>query len=165
MISYVLLIAIAIGISTGVFVWLKSFANVTPVVDCEEGTSVLMENYECKCQGEPYAACWISLTIKNNGRFNVSGIILTISNDSKKEPYIYLINKEDPQGYFPGYNFFSPQLNPGSSIQAYFLNKTKDNKNIDTIASIKIQPIIIIKKNRVVCQNSVIKQPIDCSFP
>lgn len=162
MISYVLLIAIAIGISTGVFVWLKSMANVNPVVDCEEGTSVLMEDYSCRCDNQNL--CLITMDIKNNGRFNVSGIILTISIDSK-EPTQYLIQKEDQKKTFAGYQFFIPPLNPGSTQKAEFLNIiAKDDSVINKITSIKIQPIIYVKKSRVVCKNSIIKQQIDCSF-
>ena len=163
MISYVLLVAIAIGISTGVFVWLKSFATVNPVVDCEEGTSVLMDSYTCECNA---GLCLINLKIKNNGRFNVSGIMLTVSNDSKKEPIYYLISQNDTRRRLQGFNYFDFQLNPGSIDDANFLNELKDGDTINSIAIIQIQPFIMLKKNRVVCQNSIIKQPIEnCNFP
>ena len=161
MISYVLLIAIAIGISTGVFVWLKSYTNVKPVVDCEEGTSVLMESYSCGCTARE--GCLIKLELKNNGRFNVSGIILTVSNDSR-EPSYNLVQATDVKKLFVGYQFFIPQLSPGSSTEGSFINTLKNNNVLDKITSIKIQPFIIIKQTKVVCQNSIIKQPITCNF-
>ncbi|MFA5258992.1 MAG: hypothetical protein WC979_08230 [Candidatus Pacearchaeota archaeon] len=163
MISYVLLIAIAIGISTGVFVWLKSYTNVTPVVDCEEGTSVLLESYTCECEHE---LCLMTLNIKNNGRFNVSGIILTISEDAKREPTDYLIQRKDLERKLkPGITYFDSQLNPGSSAAVEFFNTNQKDEAVSSIPLIKIQPIITLNKNRVVCQNSIIKQPIDCTFP
>jgi len=162
MISYVLLVAIAIGISTGVFVWLKSYTNVTPVVDCEEGTSVLLESYTCQCE---YELCLMSLDIKNNGRFNVSGIILTISTDAKREPTDYLMQRKDSERRLkPGITYFDYPLSPGSKSTVEFFNVNQKDEALSSIPLIKIQPIITLNKNRVVCQNSIIKQPIDCTF-
>ena len=65
MISYVLLIVIAIVMSIIVFSYLKTVANVKPVIDCKSGTSIFIEDYKCG-QGK------IKLTLKNNGLFNIS---------------------------------------------------------------------------------------------
>ena len=66
MISYVILIAIAITMSITIFVWLRTIANIEPVKSCGEGTSIIINNYQCNI-GK------FNLTIKNNGRFNVNG--------------------------------------------------------------------------------------------
>ena len=47
MISYVLLVTIAIIMSIIVFTYLKTIANVEPVIDCKEGTSIVVEDYSC----------------------------------------------------------------------------------------------------------------------
>ena len=48
MISYVLLIFITISLSVGVYIWLKSSVNINEKIDCKEGTSLSIEEYNIK---------------------------------------------------------------------------------------------------------------------
>ena len=65
MVSYVLLVSIVIIMSVSIFVWMKSVANVEPVVDCEDGTSLIVVKTTCDNSG-------IQIDVKNNGkRFNI----------------------------------------------------------------------------------------------
>ena len=149
MLSYVMLIAIVISISIGMFVWIKSFANVNPIADCEEGTSINLNGYSCPCIG--VGNCTFKLTVKNNGRFNMEGVIVAISNNPKREPSYYLINKEDTKKNSPGYAIFSPPLKPNTEKEIIFTNTFQTGKPGDPASTI----------DKIVCQNVVIKQQIE----
>ena len=160
MISYVILIAIAVTMSITVFVWLRTIANIEPVKSCQEGTSIIISDYQCNI-GK------FNLTIKNNGRFNVNGFILTISDNVEREPIIRLTpfntNEITKEGYF----IFNDSLKPGKINEAIFGNKDqKTNKNIEFIKNIKIQSFIIDKETneKILCED-IIKQKIeDCKI-
>jgi hypothetical protein len=157
MLSYVILIAIVIGLSIGVYVWLKSFI-ITEKVDCDEGTSVILTNYEINPGS-------IKLNIKNNGRFNVDGIIFTVSNDSNKNPNTYLIpygiTSTDPER-FAGVEYFLTQLKPGDEKTVEFTDKNKNSETyyLNLIKILQIQPFIMGKKGRIICSNAIFKENI-----
>jgi len=90
MLSYVLLISIALGISATIYVWLKDFPNVVnPKINCKDGTSIFLENYNCPLDGT------IHLDLKNNGYFGIDGFIVHVSNNPKREPTDGLTPIED----------------------------------------------------------------------
>jgi hypothetical protein len=167
MLSYVLIIAIALGTSIGVYNWIKTISNADPSVDCKEDTSILLSDYTCDSAG-------ITLKIRNSGRFNVSGFVFLASNDSGKEPVIGLILKDSsgqPVATRPGIYYFSEPLKPNSepSLPIKFSNDFKKGTGstgtISKIEKIQLQPFILIKKKMLVCKNAVIKQRIDnCVF-
>ena len=148
MISYVILIAIAIGLSIGVYIWLKDFANVSPKIDCKDGTSLRLENY-INISGT------VKLTVKNNGNFNITGLILTVGNNTKRMPIELLIpidgGTESTLGH---YDFLTP-LKPGETNEAGFM------KSKNEIKIIQIQPYIRDEKGEIiVCEKAIIKQEV-----
>lgn len=161
MLSYVILIAITVSLSIAVFAWLRVVSNISPIVACEEETSVFVADYECKNN-------YFALNIKNNGRFNVEGFILNVGNDPLKTSTTNLIPLEEDKISREGFYLFQPVLIPGNNIIAIFSNTEKtasgEIKQIDfeEIKNIKIQPFIIDKKSRetILCE-SIIKQKID----
>ena len=83
MLSYVLLIAIAITVSVGVYAWAKAMLPTTyGDITCKDETSLILYEYTCDGTG-------IELTLRNNGRFNINGIIFTVTNDSQRNPEYY----------------------------------------------------------------------------
>ena len=166
MLSYVILISIVIAISIGVFVWLKYAANVTPPISCKEGTSVILEGMSYSSQG-------ITLALKNNGRFNIGGVILTVSNDTELSSPTYLVaSSKQNSGLDAGSYFFNSKLNPGDSVYSYYSNISKalngtsgfggeTDVNLSKMKALQIQPFIYDDRGVIVCQNSLIKQDID----
>ena len=154
MISYVILISIVVALSIGVFLWLRTLAgNVEPPADCKEGTSIALEDH--LCLGD------IRLNLKNNGRFNIDGIILTVGNDTTKTPTVYLLSYPF-ENTLEGHYVFNPSLKPGESREAKFSANTKNGLvPFDNIAIVQIQPFIIDKNNVIRCTNSVITQEIE----
>ncbi|MEK6859193.1 MAG: hypothetical protein AABX54_00105 [Nanoarchaeota archaeon] len=159
-ISYVLLVTIAIGISIAVYAWMKSYAVNPTNIDCKEGTSMSLEEYICTPDG-------IILLLKNNGRFNVSGVVVTVSNDTNREPEYYLKLKTAGFGVtLEGYYFFIVPLSPGTEDSVVFSKtETKNNIPLTKLENINIQPFTIItvngKKNRILCKEGIIKQKLE----
>tara|TARA_Y100000310_G_scaffold341057_1_gene438941 strand:+ start:2891 stop:4642 length:1752 start_codon:yes stop_codon:yes gene_type:complete len=168
MLSYVILISIVIAISIGVFTWLKYAANVTPPISCKEGTSVILEGMSYSSQG-------ITLALKNNGRFNVGGIILTVSNETELSSPTYLVaSSKQNSGLDAGSYFFNSKLKPGDSVYSYYSNTSKalngtsgfggeTDVNLSKMKALQIQPFIYDERGVIVCQNSLIKQELDAT--
>lgn len=162
MISYVLLIVIAIVMASIVFSYLKNVANVKPVVSCKEGTSIQIENYNCEI-GK------ISLNLKNNGRFNIDGFISTFGVEDDREPMIKLVSTDKTKISSAGNYYFENPLNPEKNILVKFSsNERKANGeivplNFEFLKKVKIQPFIIDKETSVIvpCGESIIKQNLE----
>ena len=162
MVSYVLLVSIVIIVSIGVFAWLRSVANISPPIDCKEGTSIILEDYNCTSGVDG----GIDLYLKNNGYFNIDGVILSVGNDTGIFPVVYLMPEFSAgfQGNIKGHSFFNETLGPGEIISANFSNiDGQDMETVDfnNIRIIQIQPFVVEKTGRVICQNAVIKQNIE----
>jgi len=166
MLSYVILVSIVLAISIGVFAWLRYSANITPPVSCKEGTSMIMTNFECSGSG-------INLDLKNNGRFNIEGIILTVSNASSLINPIYLLPADiHNQAKDPGSFIFDDSIKPGASLTADYSNKSKrligtegygveTEVNLSGINYVQIQPFIIEENNIIICQGALIGQGVE----
>jgi len=164
MISYVILISIALGISTGVYVWMKYYANIEPVQSCEDGTTMVLEDYTCLSGGE-VSDYVFRLSLRNTGLFSIDGFILHVGNDPEKFPTVRLENVDRGAGLLgDGHNDFPEKLKPGAPSQAEF--KMGDILKGE-IKVIQIQPFILDSKGKkIVCEGSEIKQTInDCPLP
>ena len=174
MISYVLLITIAIIMSIIVFAYLKTIANVEPVIDCKEGTSIVVEDYSCE-EGK------ITLTIRNNGIFNVDGFIATFGGKELQEPSAKLDIAEgqettlthfksgknsipfDPPRFLDPTDPKKDPLIPGEIIEVNFTN----SEGFKTIYNLKVQPYIIDEETelRIACGGKINKQDVeDCQI-
>lgn len=164
MISYVILIAIVISVSVGVYSYLKISANIGPEIDCKPGTSVIIEEYEC-FTGYSFAAAGIDLNIKNNGRFNVDGVIVAVGNESQRAPVTYLI-PDSSTVQLEGHYFFANKLKPGESETVEFSNEEDDGVGgtqpveYENITVVQIQPFIIDGTSKIICTDAVIKQNV-----
>lgn len=173
-ISYVLLVTIAIIMSIIVFSYLKVISNVEPVIDCNPGTSIVVEDYICG--GDK-----ISLVLRNNGRFNVDGFIPSFGGDSDREPITKLIfNSQltlldidetitnsppmDPPRFFN-------TLEPGETVTVEFTNKElkpngeKEPVNFEFVRNLRVQAYTIDKDTRlqIPCGDSISTQNVeDC---
>lgn len=76
-ISYVLLIVLAVGLATATYYFLLQQTNIMPADVCPDGISITVENYTCNNNG------LLNLTLKNSGLFNVGGVRIKIVNDTK----------------------------------------------------------------------------------
>lgn len=158
MVGYVILISIGLAIASGVFIWAKYWAeSFTPPKDCKEGTSIYLEEYFC----DPVTGN-IILTIKNNGRFNVTGVVVAVSGNPGKDPSETLMAKGPECAPVRGICYLSsPALVPGSNRNITFVNKDESGLRIisDKIESVSIQPFISQpNKRKIVCSGEIKKE-------
>lgn len=73
MVEYVLLIVFSVVLALIVYGVLKTYVPKDKL-ECPEGTSLLIENYNYDCGNQR-----LTLTLRNDGRFNVTGYFVYIS--------------------------------------------------------------------------------------
>ena len=162
MVSYVLLVSIAIILAILIFSWLRLTANVTPVENCEEGTSLIVSDYSCLNQGEEKQ---LRLSVKNSGRFSIDGFVITVGSSSEQPIHpIIPISPSSAVHPIPGKYLFARSLKPGDTALTSFADfylKNGDEIKIDFIISnLRLQPYIISEGVAVVC-DSVVHQEIE----
>ncbi len=161
-ISYAILIGIVLAISIGVFIWLKDLANFQPVVSCKDGSSLSVSDYSCDGKS-------INLSIKNNGRFGIDGFILRVGDNELKTPITYLNVRSGQSGLqstLAGNALFQTKLDPSQTIDVVFTNQETNNRisktvNYPFIKILQLQPYIFVNKQRIICDQVVIKQKIE----
>ena len=77
-ITYVLLIGIAVILGGIMYTWMKSFIPADEGLECPDGTNLAIESYEYNCSNLNN----ISLNLINNGRFDIAGYFIKASNIS-----------------------------------------------------------------------------------
>jgi len=178
MISYVLLISIVLALSVGVFTWLKLMADVSPQVDCKDDTSLVIMNYKCNpdlgvfdTQEEKFNTKNLKLDLKNNGRFNIDGVIVTVGTEDSSP--IHYLAPDLKGGRVNGHYYFSTPLEPQEETSISFINQEYNEKilyptTFETINKIEIQPFIIIegdKFERIICKNAIKRIDVkDCTI-
>ncbi len=148
MVSYVLLIVIAMSIAGGVYSWLRFYVPTqTDSQTCNEDTAITITDYACSLNK------LINLTIENKGYFSVNGFFIRGSNDSTKLPIINL-NTTDPQAgmiYINGRYDIPTGFKPGAIIKSQF-----DYTTLGSIKRIQLQPYVLGKKGGLLnCPNIV----------
>ncbi|MFH1358603.1 MAG: hypothetical protein ABIH37_01820 [archaeon] len=166
MLSYVILISIAIAMAATIFVWLKVAVNPETIPDCGEGTSILINDYDCKIGS-------FTLTLKNNGRFIIDGFSLQVGDNPMRQPIIHLLPDDPNEITTDGHFLFTPPLEPGQEFDAVFSNVMDSGSgrkivDFNQIVNIKVQPFVFhekdgVKKDKIFCTVGVISQTLeDC---
>ena len=147
MVSYVLLIVIALAIAGGVYSWLRFY--VPSQVDsqkCSEDVALAITDYNCSNR-------IIELTVENKGYFSSDGFFIRASNDSTKLPVIGLNTTKSSGGLtnLPGRYDIANRFKPGAIEIAPF-----DYAPMEKIQRIQIQPFVVGKKGELLtCTNIV----------
>ena len=156
MVSYVLLISIVFTLSILVYAILKNYPNIVKApIDCKEGTTILLEDYDCTD-----ISSVINLTVKNNGLFNIDGFVLLVGDDNQRQPI------ERPELYvsstYPnmldfgeGHYVFESELKNGEIFSVLFTMPSD-------IQIVQLQPFILDEKNqKVMCKDSAFTQVLE----
>ncbi len=73
LVGYVLLITFVIFMGAIIYSWMKSYVPQEDL-DCPEDVSIFIKEYDCSSQE-------LNLTLKNNGKFNIGGYFIRVTND------------------------------------------------------------------------------------
>ena len=159
MVAYVLLIVIAMAISILVYIWIKKIINLTPTPKCEEDTRLMILSYSCD-------STTITLDVKNNGLFNVTGYIIRGGTDASKEAIFPLKlgsgigGAEDGTYYFDITTGSMQDLASGES-ESYTFNYDVGGIEPNKIKKIEIQPFRIQDEQLAICEG-IISEPVNC---
>jgi len=162
MIGYVLLITIAVIIGVVVYSWLKTYVP-TEVPSCPDGTSLFVKG--APCEGEN-----LSLTLENNGRFDVSGYYIRGKKDAGEDVATIDLGGYDYNNFYGeegGVVIFKianpgdePGLRPGEEWTDVF------NLSTQAVKAIEIVPVRYQERNGklvlVVCSNSISREDVTC---
>lgn len=147
MVSYVLLIVIALSISAGVYSWMRFYVpSENESQKCSEDVAISITNYNCKNK-------LINLTIENKGYFTVDGFFIRGSNDSSRLP-ITNLNTTDPQSgfmYLNGRYDIPNRFKPGAIINSQF-----DYSAFNQLQRIQIQSYLVGKKGELLTCSNII---------
>jgi len=175
-ISYVLLIVIALGISVTIYQWMS--VRVPSVSEsCPEDISLYVKSYSCggECYsstGEGTEKC-LNLLIKNNGNFNIDGFFIRASNNISAIPATGLeyteVNlelegmndyKETGRFYFKmmGGGSREQPLAPGEEVPLIF-----NYQNTIPLKKIQIEPFIESKSSLQICKDATINIEVEDS--
>jgi len=149
-VSYVLLISMALGLAVGVYSFMKFYVpkENANTEKCNEDVSLIIANYAC-------IDSLLFLKIENKGLFNVNGFILKYSTNSSKIPTepLNATNKNILENFNPGfYDFIASgdeKLKPGNSLTINF-----SFKGIKEIERLTLQPYTFNKAgdNLILCE-------------
>jgi len=160
MISYVLLIVIAISLSILVYAWVsRMWVFTTP--ECRSGVSLIITNYVCD-----NATKLINITIKNKGRYNVTGYYIKGA-DNKTQKIMFPLNISDPRylgivenGKYYFFGFLARPLRPGEEETSVF---SYDVGGITKpLEKIQIAPFITKDEDDITCDKATIYQEVNC---
>jgi len=98
-IGYVLLIVLAVSLSTIVYVALKEKAKFPEEMGCPDGTQILIKSVNS--WPDSSTSMPLNITIQNRGRFSVDGFLLRVNNKTGEKQGVYLIERNETKIY-PG---------------------------------------------------------------
>ena len=161
-VSYTLLILIAISISFVVFTWLKLQVPKNQQ-ECPDNVHLVIKDFAC--DNNFYR---INLTVENKGLFNIDGFFIRASIQNGGEIVYPLTPEKKVVGTSKGLVFFlqgvsTATLKPGEEYSDNFYYSNNSDFQSDKIYDIEIQPIkILVNNTQVVCENAIIKQSVNC---
>ncbi len=86
LISYVLLISLALAMAAAAYIFLKPFAEKPlPEEACPAGVNIVLEDYNCY---DDDGQKKIDITLKNRGLFNVTGVTIRMINETGEYPFL-----------------------------------------------------------------------------
>ncbi len=157
MVSYILLIVIAMGLAVGVYAWINWY--VVPGEErekCSSDVSLSIEDYNCWTAPDTSGTNekYFTMKLKNNGLFNVSGFFIKASNDTSQLPIVQLKTSDTAiEQVIPGTYYFSEPAKAGQMRTTNF-SYTAD---IDSIKRVRVQPFVLHSKTGTIllCENYV----------
>ena len=158
MVSYVLLIVIALGLSAGVYSWIKGQLPAENQEKCSEDVTISIINYTCDTSNDK-----ITLNLKNSGLFNINGIYARGANSTfnlaiimlKSDTILGTTPPTSPEGTSTEgrYDFDPSEPLRLSTIKEVEFNYADHNE----LTKIQIQPFVKTKNNQTIllCDNVV----------
>ncbi len=157
MVSYTLLVVIAISLSIVVYAYLKLYLPAEKR-ECQQEISLAVENAVCTITTTTTPTTQeLDITISNRGLFSVSAMLIRIG------PAGRTVKIQVNQGDEP----IVPPLAPGKIIQFADINIPQPPLGINLASGreyeIEVQPALIIDGFLVPCEEAVVVYPLECT--
>ncbi len=166
MIGYILLITIGIAMSIIVFTWLKGYVP-TEAIECSEGVSLFIRSYTCEGN-------ILTIELKNNGRFSVSGYLIHATTQEGQELATQDLsglytgttlvgNGEIKFGSLAGENQFTPSSEEEEQVVIHIFDLSSAEFQVYSVEIVPTRYEIIKEKPKLAtCTKAKIKQDIIC---
>lgn len=159
MVSYVLLVIIAVGVSVAVYNFLSVY---TPKdhASCSNDVRVVLQSYTCQSGSEKN----ITLTLLNKGVFKVDAVYIRFGAQDRKVKD--LINNGNDLYFSTLVGNNNPGLNPGASAVKSFNSENLKNVPLSSpgVYGVEIEPAVFSESNDLaLCPQATITQDIVCS--
>ena len=165
MIGYILLVTAAIVMGSLVYQWLKTYVP-SEILSCPGDTSIFLKEYSCNPTSHQ-----LNITLKNNGKFNIAGYFIHVTNESSQElatKDISLYVKSGGVAAGGSVIFVAGSDNPMKPGEEKKSNFNLTNLNLGTIYLIEIIPArfqrVENKLSFVSCGNTKIKENVVCTI-
>jgi len=155
LISYVLLITLAIAMAAAAWFFLKPYAE-RPLAgeECPETVNLVLENYECNLAEKTF-----TFTLKNRGLHNITGVrlkIISYGQELEKDSLLFI-----PDCTGMGSDCVACDKAHCFGIDEESAEQTIDYSSYGNIKQLAIYPIRIDEQGEIqLCSNAVIKVPV-----
>jgi len=147
-VSYSILIVIAVGISILVFAFLKVYIPKFQTPECPAEVHIIADNINCD-----FTSKKLTFTVKNRGLFSVDSVFTRLHPPGKE------IKSLIPEN---GYKILPELLAPGNSTDLEY-DFTTAGEIAGEGYTLEIQPAIFNEERKLaVCENAVATQKIAC---
>jgi len=150
-IEYVLLVVITIVMAALVYAWMQTYVPRS-VPECPNGVSLMVDQINC-------AGGNLSLTLKNNGQFNVDGFFIKASLAPNEKIATYDLAKKEPGGFFK----YNAKLKPGETDSGWIFHYELEATTTNTKETCLGGNLCASLNSFIVC-NSTNAAGYDCSW-
>lgn len=152
MVSYVLLIVIAVGLSVAVYSYLNLYVPKEKP-QCSADISLIVQDYQCT--SNPNGGT-LNITFLNKGLFSIDAVYVRVGSSSAKVKQ--QINPGN--GIYFGVIGGQKGLVPGKIVSKFFGSPYINNADLE----LEIQPAVFSgnTNNLALCDQAIITQPIKC---
>lgn len=165
MVGYVLLVVIGIVMSVFVYQWIKTYVPKESL-ECPDGVSIFVKEIVYNCEDDT-----LTLTVRNNGLFNVAGYYLRATENSEQELATLDLSENIQEGESSGAQEYAHAVifTTGENIIEVDEEKTTIfDLNIAEGNKIELIPVMFQKDDRgkkefVTCSDGRIEQALSCS--
>lgn len=153
MLSYVLLVVIAISLSIGVYSWLKFMAKgPEELKKCPETVSLVIQDYNCSGVNE------IQVNIKNKGLFNVDGVSVKGTDNKSQEAWFKLKDVSEVGNMEVGEAYILQKSLKPNDVNSYKFSY----EGLGKLEKIEIEPVRVKEEEVIFCNDATINQEINC---
>ncbi len=155
MIGYVVLIAIAIALSTGVFIYLKLYLP-SDKPECYQDIDLVIDS--ATCQVVSSGLLDVSIEFTNKGLFSIDSVYIKIGDVDRV--FKTTLNDVDLDRLTSSCNDNEISLKPGAKFCKTY-NYAYSNSLIP-VQEISVEPLLWIEDVPVLCPNSIVTKKINC---